>query len=395
MQPASKEETTAWDSASSLPLPATGHATGGTLGPAEIIPFPQVATEASGEVWQRAIAIVNRSGLCGLGEAYMQGSWQCPDSQLAHIIERLADIIPRRPWSARVPLLTYYGRDLLFNAQRGNGAFEVGRRHYDLGNDLFRAMLDPSMSYTSAYWGSGAETLEQAQNAKLELICQKLKLSPGMRVMDIGCGWGNFAHYAASKYGVEVVGLTISKEQAAFARTRCDRLPVEILLEDYRDFGKRSSQGSFDRVVSIEMIEAVGRKNLGSFFDVVQKSLTPSGLALIQVISGETFAAHAHPALNQYVLWLLRHIFPNGYLPRMQQLVPPLSGRLMLQDAQCLQGDYERTLQAWKANFDAHWPALAPHYGAEFQRMWHFYLCGCIAMFRTRLVRVYQMLYAR
>jgi len=202
---------------------------------------------------------IERDGFVGLGETYEEGCWSA---------DHLDDVIYR--WFSTTssrPLFRVWGRLLgsivmqrLVDAQAGRGAFRIGQQHYDLGNDLFRVMLDDSMTYTSGYWRD-AMTLNEAQTAKLDLICRKLNLKPQDHVLDIGCGWGNFAQHAASRYGARITGVTVSEEQAALARERCEELPVDIRVEDYRTLDEQ-----FDHVVSIEMIEAVGRRNLPTFF---------------------------------------------------------------------------------------------------------------------------------
>jgi cyclopropane-fatty-acyl-phospholipid synthase len=327
-----------------------------------------------------------REGIFGLGESFVAGEWDA--ANLADFMHRLFTV-PSGLKRFNPRIVAHLARELLFNPQRGKGAFEVGRRHYDLGNDLFSAMLDRSMTYTCGYWPA-ADDLNSAQDAKLKLACEKLQLAPGMRVLDIGCGWGNFAHFAASHYGVSVTGLTISAEQAALAGTRCRGLPVEIHLTGYANFN-----GQFDRVVSIEMIEAVGRKNIPHYFGVVNSCLVENGLFLLQVISADTFTKNSLPALDQYIVWLLKHIFPNGYLPRMDELAEPACSHFVMEDLHNFSADYEKTLMAWLVNFEAAWPELASAYGEEFRRIWRFYLCGCAALFRARLVQLYQIVYAK
>jgi cyclopropane-fatty-acyl-phospholipid synthase len=254
---------------------------------------------------------------------------------------------------------------------------------------MFKAMLDEeTMSYTCGYW-KDAKTLGEAQIAKIDLLCRKLSLKPGMRVLDIGCGWGNFAHYAATNYGVSVVGLTVSKEQAELARVRCRNLPVEIVVEDYRNYTKQ-----FDRVVSIEMIEAVGRKNIPGFFKMARRCLVPGGLFGLQVIAAEIFTRKSPPALDQYILWLQKRIFPNGYIPNLGHLSAPDVEGFVIEDLQNFSSDYARTLAAWSERFVAAWPSLKDEYGEEFRRMWMYYLSGCAAMFTTRTVQLYQVVYS-
>jgi cyclopropane-fatty-acyl-phospholipid synthase len=332
---------------------------------------------------------IKRYGLYGLGQAYIDGLFE--SANLDILIEQFIaqpELLPGK-YSPVALLEIVYER--FFNPQRGTGSYEVAQHHYDLGNQLFKAMLDKSMTYTCGYWGIDGEisTLELAQQAKLEMICKKLKLKPGMRVLDIGCGWGNFAEHAARKYGVEVVGVTVSKEQASFASKRCKDLKVEILLKDYREIS-----GQFDRVVSIEMIEAVGRKNISTFFKTVSRCLKPSGLFVLQAISTEIFTLRSLPATDQYMAWLTKYIFPNGYIPKQKELSDQNITGLVLEDMHNLSTNYEKTLSAWRDNFVLAWPQLCSKFDERFRRIWLYYLSGCMAFFRTRQVQVYQIVYS-
>jgi cyclopropane-fatty-acyl-phospholipid synthase len=250
-------------------------------------------------------------------------------------------------------------------------------------------MLDSSMTYTCGYW-HGVTKLEDAQRQKLDLVCRKLRLEKGMRIFDIGCGWGNFAQYAASEYGAVVTGVTISKEQAALARHRCRDLPVEIVLGDYR-----TVSGSFDRIVSIEMIEAVGKKNLDTFFAHVFNRLEPGGLFLLQAISAETVSPYSRRRLDEFLIWILTYIFPNGYLPTITELVKPGRMQGVVEDIHNFGPDYELTLLSWAVNFERAWPSLRTGYDEQFYRMWQFYLYSCAALFRARITQVYQIVYAK
>jgi cyclopropane-fatty-acyl-phospholipid synthase len=331
---------------------------------------------------------IRREGIVGLGEAYEQGHWSADrlDEMMYRIFRSPAPRLSPFVWSKL--LLTAFDQRL-FNRQTGRGAFNIGRRHYDLGNDLFRCMLDESMTYTCGYWAD-AETLGEAQEAKLDLICRKLDLQPDQHVLDIGCGWGNFARHAARNYGARITGITVSQEQAVLARERCDGLPVEIRLQDYRDVDE-----VFDHVVSIEMIEAVGRRNLPTFYRVVDRSLKNGGLFALQVIFGNTLTRTSDRRLDQFILWLLKYIFPDGYLPRSDELVPPRDTDLRIEDWQRYFDDYERTLLAWASRFNDGWDGIAGQYDDNFRRRWNFYLHGCAAAFRARLVDVGQIIYAK
>lgn len=345
----------------------------------------------SDPVPSNVLDIARRGGMYELGEAYIRGEWR--SSNLTGLLYRLFTEDPEVgiTFSKLSPgFLSYLVLDQLKNSQVGDGAYEVARKHYDLGNDLFSTMLDrDTMTYTCGYWNN-ATTLRDAQVAKIDLLCRKLGLQPGMTVLDIGCGWGNFAQYAASRYGVSVVGLTVSTEQAALARERCAGLDVTIVLEDYQRYS-----GSFDRIVSIEMIEAVGRKNMPTYFGMVERCLKPNGLFGLQVISAETFSRYSVAALDQYILWLRKRIFPNGYLPTLPQLITPARGRMVLEDLHNFSADYAKTLSAWAVNFENGWPSLREKYGEAFRNMWLYYLSGCEALFHARMVQLYQIVYSK
>ncbi len=236
----------------------------------------------------------------GLGEAYMDGWWDCQqlDEFIFRLLRARLDVQLRaspRLWLRLLPAV-------LFNLQRGRRAFEVGRRHYDLGNDLYRAMLDARMVYTCGYW-KDADTLDAAQAAKLDLVCRKLNLKPGQRVLDVGCGWGSFCKFAAQRYGVSAVGITVSKRQLELARALCAGLPVELRYQDYR-----SLEGTFDHVVSLGMFEHVGGKNYAAYFDTIARRLDDGGLFLLHTIGGNRSVRATDP-------WIHRHIFPNSQLP--------------------------------------------------------------------------------
>ncbi len=331
---------------------------------------------------------IQRLGIVALGETYEQGHWQCDNLEdfMYQVFTGSPLTLSLAAWSK---LLLAALDQRLFNRQNGRGAFNIGLKHYDLGNDLFRCMLDSSMTYTSGYWAH-ATTLDEAQKAKLDLICRKLNLRPGQRVLDIGCGWGNFAHFAATNYGAHVTGLTVSQEQARFAQERCRDLPVEIRLQDYRTFRE-----SFDHVVSIEMIEAVGRKNLPAYFKTIDSVLKNDGLAVVQVISGDTLSSTSDRGLDQYILWLVKYIFPDGYLPKQHELVPPRSTQLAIEDWHRFHDDYPKTLRAWSDRFNQNWRQLAAQYDDAFHRRWNFYLSGCAAAFRAGLVSVSQLTYRK
>lgn len=222
---------------------------------------------------------VLQEGSLGLGESYMDGWWDCERLDIFFHKVLRAGLENQLPHHFKDTLRIATAR--LFNLQSKKRSWIVGKEHYDLGNDLFSRMLDPYMQYSCAYW-KDAHNLEDAQQAKLDLICRKLQLEPGMRVLDIGCGWGGLAYYMAKNYQVSVVGVTISAEQQKMAQQRCAGLDVTILLQDYRDL-----QESFDRIVSVGMFEHVGPKNYATYFDVVDRNLKPEGRFLLHTIGSK------------------------------------------------------------------------------------------------------------
>ena len=207
-------------------------------------------------------------GSLAAGEAYMDGWWDCP------ALDQLFTRLLRTHIDGKIKARDWWWDALVarvFNRQKPSRAFQIGQRHYDTGNELFRTMLDKRMIYSCGYW-SGANTLDEAQEAKLDLVCQKLQLKPGMKVLDIGCGWGGTARFAAERYGVEVVGITVSEQQANLARQNCQGLPVIIRLQDYRGLNEK-----FDRILSIGMFEHVGYKNYPTYMKKVKELLKPDG----------------------------------------------------------------------------------------------------------------------
>lgn len=305
----------------------------------------------------------------GLGESYMDGWWDV--EKLDEMIYRIvrADLQNKVKHNVKVALMLagFY----LINMQARHRAFIIGERHYDLGNDLFINMLDKGMNYSCAYW-KDAKNLDEAQENKLELICKKLYLKPGMKVLDIGCGWGAFAKYAAEKYNVEVVGITVSKEQVTLGKELCKGLPVEIRLQDYRDVNEK-----FDRIVSVGMIEHVGYKNYRTYFEVAEKNLKDEGLFLLHTI-GEVRSTKSTDA------WTHKYIFPNGMLPSIAQLARAVENLFVIEDLHNFGADYDKTLLAWFENFNRNWEKIKHKYGERFYRMWKYFLLSSAGAFRAR-----------
>ncbi len=318
-------------------------------------------------------------GSLALGESYMDGWWDAEalDESLARMLRvRLKERV-RRSWRA----LWTVAKARLLNLQSTRRAYRIGRHHYDRGNDLYRAMLDRRMVYSCAYWKE-AETLDEAQEAKLDLICRKIGLQAGHRVLDVGCGWGSFARFAAERYGAEVVGVTVSEEQVALGRELCRGLPVEIRLQDYR-----ALEGQFDRIVSVGMFEHVGYKNYGTFMDVMKRCLKPEGLLLLHSIGTNISDTKSDPWINAY-------IFPNGMAPSARQIAEAAEGRLVMEDWHNIGPHYDPTLMAWHRNFEAHWDALKHRYDERFYRMWRYYLLACAGTFRARYNHVWQIVFS-
>lgn len=318
-------------------------------------------------------------GSLGAGESYMDGQWDC---------ERLDEMIfrvTRAGLDQHLPGFRIWWAGLLaklFNPQTPTRSFKVGQQHYDIGDDLYERMLDRRMIYTCGYWREATD-LDSAQEAKLDLVCRKLGFERGMKVLDIGCGWGGAAQFAAERYGVNVVGVTISRNQAQTATERCRNLPVEILLKDYRSLPDTHA-GRFDRIYSLGMFEHVGVRNFPKYFQTARRLLKPDGLFLLHTIGQNTSSIANDP-------WIERYIFPNSVIPSMAQIAKALESHFVVEDWHGFGPDYDRTLMAWHARFNAHWPEIADRYGERFRRMWNFWLMASAAFFRARRDQLWQV----
>ncbi|OHA81942.1 MAG: cyclopropane-fatty-acyl-phospholipid synthase [Candidatus Yonathbacteria bacterium RIFCSPHIGHO2_01_FULL_51_10] len=322
-------------------------------------------------------------GSIGLGEAYMDGWWDC--AQLDEFFNRILRAQLHVKHKAIGQDVFHILSNTLFNKQSPARSFVVGERHYDIGNDLYKAMLDKRMVYTCGYWGGNppAGGLDEAQEHKLDLVCRKLNLQKGQRVLDIGCGWGSFAKFAAERYGVHVTGLTISKEQAALAREMTKGLPVEVLFQDYREV-----QGTFDHIVSLGMFEHVGHKNYRTYMEVAAKHLKDDGLFLLHTIGGNRSGIDADP-------WIDKYIFPNGILPRVAHIGEATSELFVMEDWHNFGAYYDTTLMAWNDNVEAHWGELKGTYSERFHRMWNYYLLSCAGAFRARDIQLWQIVLSK
>jgi len=319
-------------------------------------------------------------GSLGLGEAYMNGLWDC--EQLDVLFCKLLRHAGERPLISRWTDAWATLHGFLVNCQSRSRAFIVGEKHYDIGNDLYERMLDPHMVYTCAYWKT-ARTLQEAQEAKLDLVCRKIGLRDGDRVLDVGCGWGSFARFAAERYGAHVTGITISREQLELARQRCIGLPVELQLCDYRDF-----RGKFDHVVSLGMMEHVGYQNYRTYARMIHQCLKPNGLALIQVIGTPVEMKATDP-------WIDRYIFPNSMLPSVRQVGSAIDSLFHVEDWHSFGDHYDRTLMCWLANFEAAWSDLSLRYDERFRRMWRYYLMLCAGIFRAKRAQLWQIVLSK
>lgn len=319
-------------------------------------------------------------GTLALGESYMDGWWDCPN--LDQLFDRVLTAKLNVKSLGIKTLVWYLIKAKLMNRQSKLRAHIIGEQHYDIGNDLYSRMLDKRMNYSCGYW-KDADNLDDAQEAKLELSCQKLGLKRGMRVLDIGCGWGGFAKYAAERYGVSVVGITVSKEQVALAKETCKGLPVEFRLQDYRQLNEK-----FDRIISIGMIEHVGRKNYKVYMKIAHRCLKEDGLFLLHTIGSKRSRTASEP-------WIDKYIFPNGMLPSVKQLAKAVEKLFVIEDLHNFGAYYDSTLMAWHDNFTKHWDEIKDQYNERFYRMWVYYLLSYAGAFRVREFQVWQIILSK
>jgi cyclopropane-fatty-acyl-phospholipid synthase len=317
-------------------------------------------------------------GTLALGESYMDGWWDCKN------MDQFIDRVLRAKLDTKIKgkhVLSVV-KAKLTNRQRKTKAYEVGEKHYDAGNDLYKNMLNKRLTYTCGYWKT-AKNLNQAQEDKLDLLCKKLKLKPGEKVLDIGCGWGSFAKFAAEKYKVKVVGITVSKEQVTLANKLCKGLDVEIRLQDYRDLDEK-----FDKIVSVGMFEHVGQKNYKTFFKVANKCLKKDGLFLLHTIASNTSVTSLEP-------WIDKYIFPNGMLPSAKQVTKSYEGLFVMEDWHNFGTYYDKTLMAWHKNFNKNWDKFKGNYDERFKRMWNYYLLTCAGSFRAHQNQLWQIVFSK
>lgn len=359
-----------------------------------------ITVGGGGEPWDIAVhdarfygRLLADGGL-GLGESYMAGWWDAPD-----LYEFFRRLIRWRMATASKPgadLIIAALKSKLFNRQTIAQTQQLANAHYNLSNDLFRAMLGPTMTYSCGYWRHAGD-LDAAQNAKLDLVCRKLGLKPGDRMLDIGCGWGSLAKYAAENYGCRVIGITIAAEQANMARDLCADLPVEVIESDYRRFENYAEDDGFDAVVSIGMAEHVGERNYRVYMEAAARALKPGGLFLLH-----TIASHKRGKISR-TSWFDKYIFPGGQHPTVGRLGRAMEGLFVFEDLHNIGPDYAPTLLAWFENFDRWWwkadrMAAVGKYGGPpevFYRMWKYYLLSAAASFSVSKLSVLQMVLAK
>ncbi|NIM27484.1 MAG: cyclopropane fatty acyl phospholipid synthase [Gammaproteobacteria bacterium] len=327
------------------------------------------------QFYDRVIA----EGSLGLGESYMDGWWDCDhvDVFFAKVLRaRLDEVVKSKDQ------IFLYLRSLLLNMQSRARSQRVAQQHYNLGNEFYADMLDPGMHYTCAFY-ENAETLEEAQNAKCELVARKLMLQPEDSVLELGCGWGGFAEYAARRYGCRVTAYNIAEEQVRYARERCKGLDVEFVLDDYR-----SAKGRYDKIVSIGLFEHVGPKNYRSALALAKRCLKDNGLFLLHTIGRNTSYIATDP-------WIEKYIFPGGCLPSIQKLTAAAEGLLVLEHFHSFGQHYDTTLMAWYEKFRRNWHKHEAQYGDRFFRMWSYYLLTCAGAFRARRNQLWQFVFSK
>lgn len=341
---------------------------------------------------------VFRDGIIGLGEGYMYGEWDCQDpvELVARFYKgRIDTKIPTDPLLLGRVLMDRMVHGVKRYLDRDSQARDLASTQYNLSTDLFKAFLDDRMLYTCGYW-QNATTLEEAQDAKLDLTARKLGLDQkgGMRILDIGGGWGGLAIFMAERYAVNVASISISEEQIKEAEKRRLALPEEIAcrienrFQDYRDV----ADGPFDRVVVMGMIEHIGHRNFRSIMEVIHRNLAPDGLFLLHTIGVDINGG------EEKGNWLERYIFPGSEIPNAADLAASWRNLFVMEDWHNFGADYERTLVEWFKRFDQNWEKIRPMFepnAERFYRMWKLYLLGCAGGFRARASQLWQIVLSK
>ena len=325
-------------------------------------------------------------GSLALGESYMDCWWDCEDLDEFFYNVLKADLQSKvMGMKYLIPTLI---KAKILNLQKKSRAFHVGQHHYDIGNELYKYMLDKRLVYTCGYWRSGAKNLDKAQEAKLDLVCRKIGLKPGMKILDIGCGWGSFLKYAAQKYKIKGIGVTVSREQVKLGKELCKGLDVEIRLQDYRDINEKEK---FDRIISLGMFEHIGLKNYRVFMKVVHKNLKNNGLFLLHTIGSNRSIVKIDP-------WIDKYIFPGGIIPYAKHISKSTKGLFTLKDWHNFGLDYDKTLMAWYSNFKKNWKKIKKSkesYDERFYRMWAYYLLISAGSFRAKRNQLWQIVFSK
>jgi cyclopropane-fatty-acyl-phospholipid synthase len=331
-------------------------------------------------------------GLLGIGESYMDGDWDC--AKLDELSFRACSIgvdkmIRNLSFGEKLQAIT----SKIINMQSKKRSYAVGEEHYDVGNELYKYMLDKRMVYTCGYWRNGAKNLDQAQEAKLDMVCKKIGLKKGQVILDIGCGWGSFLKFAAQKYGAIGVGVTVSKEQMALAEESCKGLPITFKYQDYREpiLDKKGKEYQFDHIISLGMFEHVGPKNYKTYMEVAARHLKPKGIFLLHTIGQPISQTTNDP-------WTHKYIFPNSLAPSVAQIAKSAEGKFHIEDLHVFGTDYDPTAMAWYANTMKNWDKIKKitdkngkvKYDERFRRMWEFYLLGVAGMARSQKATLWQ-----
>jgi len=327
------------------------------------------------KLWDRVIS----QRELGFGESYIEGWWDCEAIDV--MLTKLLSINVLKLLKPS-PLLAFHAaRSSLFNNQTKRRAAANAKHHYNIGNDLFSRMLDSEMAYSCGYW-SKADSLAEAQLDKFDLICRKLDLQPGMRLLDIGSGWGGFLRHAVKNYGVTATGISPADNQINLAREKSEGLGITFIQQDYRDL-----TGEFDRIVSVGMMEHVGPKNYKTFFEKCDELLAQGGLMLHHTIASNVTKYVVDPFFDRY-------IFPGGVLPSLAQISGTVENTFVIEDVHNFGPDYDRTLLEWKKNISGKWQEI-PQFDLRFQRMWNYYLLSSAAGFRAGNLQLIQCVFQR
>lgn len=324
-------------------------------------------------------------GRTGIGESYMDGWWDCERlDEMFFKIFSAQKLIVSHIQTPETLAMIFLGKMLPHGSLLRS--HEIGEHHYDIGNELYVRMLDPYMMYSCGVWEDDVQTLADAQQTKLKRLCEKLQLEAGMRVLDIGCGWGGFAKFAIENYGVTVEGISVSRAQIDYAKRFCAGLAAEFRYQDYRHL-----QGEYDRIISIGMFEHVGKRYFRTYMEKVHACLSEDGLFVLHTIGFDT-SDFKNP-------WLQKYIFPGCYVPSLKHIGDAYEGLFVLEHVENIGHNYNNTLLHWFENFVDGWPDIRNHspekYDDRFYRMWKYYLLSNAPGFRARKIQVWQFVFSR